>query len=406
MSRVVDKGNGKYQLVVDLGYLPSGKRDRRVKTIEAKNNRMAEKMLVKLEAEYFEDSEKIDTAIKFPIFIERWKKEFGSLDLEPSTYEIYCYELDASIIPHFKAARIANITTYDLVRYMNIEKRNGIGQYALEIRHRVLRSVFGKAKEWNVIKKDPSRDLKKPKIKRREKEVYNEKEINQVLDCMEKETEEHQLMILCALTAGLRRGEVLGIDLDQDINYENRQVHICHSLQSTKTQGRILKDCKSDSERIVIFAQFLINRIEAYRKERWKERDALGDTWKGFKDKDGNDHFLLFSHPDGTPYDPHSLTQIWGRFVKRHNLKEISYHDLRHSAVTFWLSQDVPMNTVRKILGHHDISTTMNIYAHVYDEDLLKAANMFDELEKRREKRKNKILGNDLGNETEKSTKN
>ncbi|RYM02769.1 site-specific integrase [Sporolactobacillus sp. THM7-7] len=388
MSRIVDKGNGKFQLIVDLGYLPTGRRDRRYKTVEARNSRTAKRMLSQFEAELLDDSRKIDQNIKFSSFVERWKKEYGRIDLDPNTFENYCYELDASITPFFQKARLAKIGTYDIVQYMNQEKRNGVGPYALEMRHRAIRSVFRKAKEWEVIKQDPSRAVKKPKIKRREKEVLNEKEIDILLDTIEKIPIMHQLMILIALTGGLRRGEVLGLDIDQDINYKNRRAHVWHSLQETKANRRRLKAVKSDSERVVIFSQFLVDKLTEYRKLRWKERNAIGDKWVGYNDDEGNKHFLLFSHPDGTPYAPHTVSQMWKRFVKRTGIKNIGFHDLRHSAATFWLSQGVKMKTVQKILGHHDITTTMNLYAHVYDDDIEESADVFDELEELRKKQK------------------
>lgn len=53
-------------------------------------------------------------------------------------------------------------------------------------------------------------------------------------------------MITLALTGGLRRGEVLGIDMDEDIDFENNCIYISRSVQYTKQQGLRIKSTKND----------------------------------------------------------------------------------------------------------------------------------------------------------------
>ena len=75
-----------------------------------------------------------------------------------------------------------------------------------------------------------------------------------------------------------------------------------------------------------------------------------------------SDHVVC--QEDGAPFRPESLTRKWRRFIKRHNLKDIRFHDLRHSCATALLEAGVDAKTVQTRLGHADISMTLNIYAH------------------------------------------
>ena len=50
---------------------------------------------------------------------------------------------------------------------------------------------------------------------------------------------------------------------------------------------------------------------------------------------------------------------------KRHKLKKICFHDLRHSCASVLLAQGVPMKQIQEWLGHSDMSTTANIYSHL-----------------------------------------
>ncbi len=66
-----------------------------------------------------------------------------------------------------------------------------------------------------------------------------------------------------------------------------------------------------------------------------------------------------------------SRPRLYSRFkklLKEAGLPGMRYHDLRHSAATILLSMGVPAKVVQQILGHSNISTTLNIYGHVLPE--------------------------------------
>ena len=67
----------------------------------------------------------------------------------------------------------------------------------------------------------------------------------------------------------------------------------------------------------------------------------------------------------GKLYDPDCVTGHFGQLLKKHNLKKIRFHDLRHSCASVLLAQGVPMKQIQEWLGHSDFTTTANIYAHL-----------------------------------------
>ena len=68
---------------------------------------------------------------------------------------------------------------------------------------------------------------------------------------------------------------------------------------------------------------------------------------------------------EGADYHPDSLTTKWRRFVEMNNLPFIRFHDLRHSNATALISAGVSAKTVQQLLGHSDVSITLNTYTHV-----------------------------------------
>ena len=62
---------------------------------------------------------------------------------------------------------------------------------------------------------------------------------------------------------------------------------------------------------------------------------------------------------------PNSVTDGFAKLLADHSLRKIRFHDLRHSCASLLLKQGVPMKQIQEWLGHSDISTTANIYAHL-----------------------------------------
>lgn len=67
----------------------------------------------------------------------------------------------------------------------------------------------------------------------------------------------------------------------------------------------------------------------------------------------------------GKLLSPHYLTEAFAMLLKKHGLRQIRYHDLRHSCASLLLANGVPMKQIQEWLGHSDFSTTANIYAHL-----------------------------------------
>ncbi|PAF15918.1 tyrosine-type recombinase/integrase [Terribacillus saccharophilus] len=386
MSHYREKKPGVYEFCIDLGYDSLGKRIRKYRTLPCKGEREAKKMVARLEVEMTDQNHIDSDNIKFDTLYENWKKEYAPSTLDPLTQEGYEYVFEAHILPHFKKATVKDIKARDIIRFLDAGIKRGDGQYGIERRHRCIRSIFKYAAQYDYISKDVSLEVPKPKIRARKKEVYDSDEIVHIFDLLErKEVNQRQkLMITLALTGGLRRGEVMGIDMDEDIDFENNCIYIKRSVQYTKMHGLRVKSTKTDEERTVTFDEITMKEIYEYRRERKKEIMKIRDEYKGYKDVYGNTVNLLFAHIDGTPYAPHTVSQFWRRIVNRYELKKISFHDLRHSSATYLLSKGYNMKAIQERLGHKDYKTTMNLYAHVTKKMETETGNAFLEVRARK----------------------
>lgn len=368
----------KYRLVAELGYLPNGKRDRKTKIVEASGKREARKLAQEFEDE-IKNERKYSKNMLFVTFVDNWKENFAKDNLDVATMEKYEGSLK-HIVAYFENYRISDIQPLHIVNFYKNEQKNK--RRSLETKHKIFNSLFNMAITWKVIDKsnNPMKDLKVTKdVKKQISDFYRPHEIPTLLELLQEHTEEQQVMVLLALMCGLRRGEVVGITTDA-CDFKNNTIYIKRSLQQTKTKGIILKDTKNKETRLVIVPEKLMERIRKLHDFKLNLKKEMGNLWEGFEDEHGNQIVLLFSKPTGYPNRPDNVTTFWSRFTNRHKdkLRQVRFHDLRHSSASVLLSQGVNIKVIQKRLGHKDIKTTLNLYSHVTEQDDIAASGVFD----------------------------
>jgi site-specific recombinase XerD len=101
----------------------------------------------------------------------------------------------------------------------------------------------------------------------------------------------------------------------------------------------------------------LLDLFRQYHVWQTAERLKVGDQWR--------DEGWVFTQPNGQPCHPDSLPKKLKNFLARNGLPDtIHIHSLRHSNASFMIASGVDLRTVSKRLGHAQMSTTGNIYAH------------------------------------------
>jgi integrase len=169
---------------------------------------------------------------------------------------------------------------------------------------------------------------------------------------------------------GLRRGEVLGLRWE-DVDLNAGTLRITGALQRLNGQLERTATKTKSSKRALSLPAVLVRTLQTHRDRQDLERQ--GAEWK--------EHGLVFSTVVGTPIDPRNLNRQFRSILKKAGLPTTTrFHDLRHSAATFMLLIGVPLKVISKILGHTQIATTADVYAHILPELERDAADRMDEL--------------------------
>lgn len=105
--------------------------------------------------------------------------------------------------------------------------------------------------------------------------------------------------------------------------------------------------------------------LRNHRRRQLEERLAAGSLW--------HDGDLVFATGIGTPLEPRALNEDFERMIGDAILRRIRLHDLRHACASFLLAQGVHPRVVMELLGHSQISLTMETYSHVMSDAMREA---------------------------------
>ena len=107
-----------------------------------------------------------------------------------------------------------------------------------------------------------------------------------------------------------------------------------------------------------------------HRDKQIFERAAAGDRWV--------ESGLVFISTVGTPLDPTNVLRIWHGLLAEAKLERRPFHIARHTAVSLLIAQGVPLKVVQEVVGHSFLSTTADIYGHLFDQAFAEAADAMD----------------------------
>jgi integrase len=300
-------------------------------------------------------------------WLDTWLKTYQKNALKETTYNNYLTLTQKHIVPYIGKMQLCKIKTIQLQKlYNKLEQEGRIvrkesqnqpkGLSAKTVRniHSILYSAFEAAIRANIINQNPAKYCSLPKKEHREMIILP-------LDMLDKffveamKTEYFPLYYM-DLSTGLRRGELLGLKYG-DINFETGVLNISRQLQ--RINGKLVtSSLKTKHSRRSIQ---LPDETLAIIKEHKEKQMNLGLL----PEQSYIDDRFIFCSPFGTPLDPDSARKMLKRILKRAELPELRFHDLRHTFSALALQNGVDIKSLQKDLGHHSAAFTLDVYGHI-----------------------------------------
>lgn len=303
-------------------------------------------------------------------------------ELKKSTRSNYKYMYDKYVRDEIGDKRLVDIKYSTIKKYYNSLIEHDFKPNSMEIIHTILHPIFTIAVRDGYIRTNPtdgvmaeikkSHDWEKPK-----RHALTEEQQERFVDYVrEHKTYHHWLPIFTFLLGtGCRVGEAVGLRWE-DCDFQNNIISINHSLiyrpdeDTRKVMYHITTPkTKSGIREVPMFAAVKKMLLE----ERLRQmKDGFNQT-----EIDGYSGFI-FSNRFGSVLTPHNINRAIDRIIRDHNIEEtelakkekrtplllphFSVHNLRHTFCTRFCENETNLKIIQEIMGHADISTTMDIY--------------------------------------------
>lgn len=313
------------------------------------------------------------------------------------------------ILPYIGEQRISQLKTADMQRYYNhlLTCKAAIGNHTSDpgnvsprtVRevHKILRPAFTFAVKQGYLDTNPMLNIELPKEDKYERVQWTEQEFRQAVTLCD--DIELRTMLLLAFSLTLRTGELLGLTREHlYLNPPDGKPYLWikqtlerldkQAIQETGTvvyrefppvagghniSVLVLKKPKTEkSIRKIYMAPSIAKQLREYIE--WKKQTPpflLGIA---------KDYGLVFCNDLGMPYTNEVISKRFHAFIKKHDLRKVSFYSLRHSGATAKLRASHDIKAVQGDMGHSSTDMLMNTYAAIVDEERQKLAENMEVL--------------------------
>ena len=262
-----------------------------------------------------------------------------------------------NIIPYFGNAEIENLSPREVQNWINFLKtkksaktNNVLSPSSINTVAAIMKMAFNYAVDYEIIDRNPALRLKiqAPVYYGNVIKAFTKEEQIKLEKYIEKSKRNDYSCIILVLYTGIRLGELLALTWE-DVDFENGTLKITKTAYSIKTEDgtwkyKITKPKTRSSVRDIPLSSFIVDKLKQMRRNRKSEKILCSE--------DGQDLSYI------------AVVRRFSRLLVRLKIRPLTFHSLRHTFATRALENNMDVKTLSEILGHSNVSTTLNIYVH------------------------------------------
>lgn len=288
-------------------------------------------------------------------YLESWLENVHKPAVRVTTYNNYCKLLNNYLIPGLGKVYLQKLTAEYVQAFYSKKLKEGLTPKTVHNIHGLLHKALGNAVRWKLIPSNVCDLVTLPRIPYKEKTVLTLEQAHIFL--AQVQTHHLKALLTLAIITGMRRGELLGLKW-QDINFENCSLRVNRAVSYTTSHGFLETEPKTTrSRRTIMLPVFVVEVLLQHRAQQEIQRCKAGNAWI--------ERDLVFTNAQGSYISESSMLKSFKRLLKKCGLPCMRFHDLRHSAASILFSWGTHPKVVQEILGHSQISVTLDIYSHM-----------------------------------------
>jgi integrase len=293
----------------------------------------------------------------FGQWLEEWLSVKRRQGTRASTLRGYEWLIRQHIRPGLGGIRLDKLTPTDIRHLVERKAESGLSAQSVRLMHALIRNALADAEREELMHRNVAKQVRPPVTQREEVRVLTVEDARRLVGVIR--GDRFEALWVCALTLGLRKGELLGLRWS-DIDFGDATLTVRQALQRVGGHLVLVEPKTARSRRVVPVPPPTLAALRAYQRRQKADQLAAGPAWR--------DTGLVFTTHLGGPLEPRNVNRSWYAIRSRAGLTGFRLHDLRHSCASFMLAAGASPRTVMKTLGHSQIGLTMNTYTHVLPE--------------------------------------
>jgi integrase len=287
-------------------------------------------------------------------YLTAWLADSVKDTVRQRTYERYESLVRVHIVPTLGRVKLKNLTPAHVRGFYREKLDSGLAPRSVLHIHRTLSKALKQAVDDGLMPRNAAASVRPPQPRKEEIQPLSREQVHTFLKAVSGDRLE--ALYVVAITAGLRRGELLGLKWE-DLDLDAGMLQVRRTLSETSS-GHIFEAPKSGKGRGVRLTQRATAALRNHRKLQLEEKLQLGSLWE--------ENGLIFASETGTPIQGRNMMRHFKIRLDRAGLPStFRFHDLRHTCATLLLRQGVHVKFVQELLGHSDVALTLNVYSHI-----------------------------------------
>jgi integrase len=286
------------------------------------------------------------------------------------TFERYEQYIRVHAIPALGRIRLGRLTPQHVQRLYQDKLAAGLSPTTVSHLHTVLHGAFAEAVRWGLLPRNVVSLVRPPRKAHVEVIALTVEQARALLAAAA--GNRFEALFVLALKTGMRRGELLALRWE-DVDLDKGMIQVRGTLRRTREGLTFGVPKTAASRRQVVLSPSLVAALRRHRARQEKECQGVGDLWLNLG--------LVFPNTLGRPMEPRDLlANVYRPLLDRAGLPPVTFHALRHTAATLLLSEGEHPKVVQELLGHAQVSITLDRYSHMTPRLMSNAAALMDRL--------------------------
>jgi integrase len=284
-------------------------------------------------------------------YLEHWLENVIGPNRRATTYRDYRNTIYKHAIPEFGRVRLTKLEPHHLEKLYAGMRTKGLAAKTIKNAHGTVHTALQHALRQGVVVRNVAEAVDPPKAGRTEIHVFTPEQARSLRDVIA--GSRWEAIIALAMASGMRQGELLGLRW-RDVDLDARRVHVSRQLDRDKN---LTETKTAKGRRVIDLPAFVVESLRSHRARQLEHKLLAGPDWE--------ERDLVFTTYAGRPLMARNVIREYAKVLVRAGLPHVEFHGLRHTAATLMLVQGVPAKVVQEMLGHSQISVTLDTYSHV-----------------------------------------